>query len=180
MSKQYMALCPPIYALCPSFCNVVKRYVLSNLDATSHWISAYLNKYVSFNPWSVKPLDQYSQKFCVNEILLSTEAHFRAIIFCYPWNKNCAQPTFATCEYLVGKDILWNLDSEYLRSVRHKIMQIRWFLQKSGIYMFNVLTLYITPSKELHADSREWVTWMRTLKTFPILAINGEYVYSIM
>ena len=44
MSKQYMALCPPIYALCPSFCNVVKRYVLSNLDATSHWISAYLKR----------------------------------------------------------------------------------------------------------------------------------------
>ena len=44
---------PPIYALLLSsssnsmekhFCNVEKRYVLSNLDATSHWISAYLKR----------------------------------------------------------------------------------------------------------------------------------------
>jgi len=28
---------------------------------------------------------------------------------------------FSAYEYLVGKDIVWNLHSKYLRSVRHKL-----------------------------------------------------------
>ena len=31
---------------------------------------------------------------------------------------------FSAYEYLVGKDIFWNLDSKYLRSVRHKLQRM--------------------------------------------------------
>ena len=60
---------------------------------------------------------------------------FCAIIFWYPWREDCTQPTYATCEYLVGKDILWNLDSEYLRFIRHKIILIRRCLKSEGFIL---------------------------------------------
>ena len=99
MSKQYMALCPPIYALCPSFCNVVKRYVLSNLDATSHWISAYLKR-ISTCRLTLKcqatgsilskvlcewDLTINRSSFSCNYFLLSLEQELRPTHICYLW-----------------------------------------------------------------------------------------------
>ena len=41
---------------------------------------------------------------------------------------------FSAYEYLVGKDIVWNLDSKYLRSVTHKLqrMELEGDISNSG------------------------------------------------
>ena len=136
MSKQYMALCPPIYALCPSFCNVVKRYVLSNLDATSHWISAYLKR-ISTCRLTLKC--QATGSILLSKVLCECDltinrSLFSCNYFCFviPEARTVPNP-HTTFEYLVGKDILWNLDSEYLRSIRHKKMLIKWENKSEGV-----------------------------------------------
>ena len=63
------------------------------------------------------------------------------------------------CEYLVGKDILRNLDSEYLRSVRHKHrILFHWISSFLGVlYQFMVTNIFIF--LEAHILIIHWVVY---------------------
>ena len=43
LCPQYMALCPPLRRKISAI-NLEEKYALSNFDATSHWVSAYLKR----------------------------------------------------------------------------------------------------------------------------------------
>ena len=106
MSKQYMALCPQYLWPCASrwssrpaednkFCaiNFEKKFVLSNFDAASHWISAYLkDKNVLSNLETSSHWINASLKtfVCICHHILSMEAYFRACASKFFHGKMCA------------------------------------------------------------------------------------------